>query len=179
MTGLIHAFLWFIFYSFVGWAYETLLALAVHKKFMWKNFLQGPFCPVYGLGALAVIWLLTPLQGQLLPLFLLGALVTCSVEYVTAWFLETFFQHKEWDYTPRKWNLQGRVCALGALVFGIFSVLLIEYIHPAVAAFTDRIPYIAQLYFFTSFGVLIAVDFFITFRKLAWKARVTRIPWKK
>lgn len=170
-SGMMQIFIWFVFYSFVGWVYETLLALAVHRKFLWKNFLQGPFCPVYGIGALAVILLLSPFKGRILPLFLLGAVVTCSVEYATTWFLETFFQHKEWDYSQHKWNLHGRVCALGALVFGAFSVLLIEYWHPAVAAWTARLPQPALLYFFIAFGVLMVVDFAITFYKLAQKAR--------
>lgn len=169
-VNIMQIFLWFVFYSFVGWVYETLLVMSVHGKFLWKNFLQGPFCPVYGMGALAVVLLLSPFKGQILPLFLLGALITCSVEYGTAWFLETFFQHKEWDYSSRKWNLHGRICALGALVFGGFSVLLIEYLHPAVAAWTDRLPQPALLYFFVAFGSLLAVDFGITFYKLSLRS---------
>ena len=169
MSGMMHIFLWFVFYSFIGWVYETLLVLIARRKFVWKNFLQGPFCPVYGLGAVAVILLLTPLQGNIIHLFLLGALVTCSMEYVTAWFLETFFNHKEWNYSRRKWNLHGRVCALGAVVFGAFSVLLIEYIHPVVSAFTHRFPQNALIFYFISFGILMAVDFAITFYKLSFK----------
>ncbi len=179
MLEAMHIFLWFVFYSFAGWVYETLLALVVHRRFIWKNFLQGPFCPVYGLGALAVILLLSPLKGQWLPLFLLGAVVTCSVEYVTAWFLETFFQHKEWDYSPRKWNLHGRVCALGALVFGAFSVLLIEYLHPLVSDFTHRIPQNGLIFYFISFSVLMTVDFAITFYKLFIKSRTSHIHLEK
>lgn len=178
-VGMMQIFLWFVFYSFVGWVYETLLALAVHKKFIWKNFLQGPFCPVYGLGALAVVLLLSPFKNRLIPLFLLGALVTCTVEYITAWFLETFFQHKEWDYSRRKWNLHGRVCALGALVFGGFSVLLVKYLHPVVSDWTNRLPYPTLVYFFIAFGILMTVDFGITFYKLHIKSRTSHIHLEK
>ncbi len=124
-------FLWLIFYSFVGWTYETTLCSVSGRKFVNRGFLNGPYCPVYGFGALLDILFLRRIDNVFL-LFLGGAVLTCSLEYFTSYIMEKLFSARWWDYSERKFNLNGRICLQGALVFGLLSVFLMKVLHPAV-----------------------------------------------
>jgi uncharacterized membrane protein len=133
-------FLWFIVYSFIGWLYESVLCSVSERRLINRGFLTGPVCPVYGFGALAVIFVLEGRTDSLIVLFLASALLTCTLEYLTSYLLEKLFQTKWWDYSARKFNLNGRVSLAGAAVFGVLSVLLIQFIHPFVKDMTGRLP---------------------------------------
>ncbi len=127
-------FLWLMVYSFFGWVYETILCSAAQRKLVNRGFLLGPICPIYGCGAVLIILVLGRGTENVLGLFLSGAMLTCTLEYATSYLMEKLFHARWWDYSKRRYNLNGRVCLEGALVFGTFSVLLVRWIHPAVSA---------------------------------------------
>ena len=129
-------FLWFMIYSVVGWIYESILCSVAQKKFINRGFLNGPYCPIYGSGAVLVILVLGKLTNPFL-LFFAGALLTCSLEYLTSFVMEKLFHARWWDYSKRKFNINGRVCLIGAVVFGAFSTVLVLWIHPLVTKLTD------------------------------------------
>lgn len=85
-----------------------------------------------------VLLVLGRIQNPVL-LFFAGALVTCSLEYLTSWLMEKLFHARWWDYSKRKFNIGGRVCLIGAVVFGAFSVVLVLVLHPFVKSLTDRL----------------------------------------
>ena len=91
-----NVFLWFMIYSFFGWVYETIYCSIVERKFVYRGFLNGPYCPIYGFGALLDIFALGRIENPAV-LFLAGAVLTCSLEYFTGWLLETLFHAKWWD----------------------------------------------------------------------------------
>ena len=101
-------------------------------------YLNGPYCPIYGTGAVLVLLVLGRIQNPVL-LFFAGAVVTCSLEYLTSWLMEKLFHARWWDYSKRKFNIGGRVCLIGAVVFGAFSVVLVLVLHPFVKSLTDRL----------------------------------------
>jgi len=125
-------FLYFVLYGAVGWVYETILCSVAQKKFVNRGLLHGPICPIYGVGAVAVLLLLSRWKNQPIVLFFLSAIVTTTVEYITSYILEKFAHMRLWDYSKRFFNLHGRVCLLGFTVFGLMSVLMVEYVHPWV-----------------------------------------------
>ena len=131
-------FIWFIFYGIVGWEYESIIRSIEGRRFINSGFLHGPYCPVYGLGAIMDIIILGSIENIVL-LFIFGAVLTSILEYITAWLLEELFHAKWWDYSNYRFQIQGRVCLLGALVFGVFSVVLIKIVHPHVAYMTNII----------------------------------------
>lgn len=139
LTTLENWYLWGVIYSVLGWLYETVLCSAARRAPANRGFLHGPYCPIYGTGAVLVILILGGVSDPL-RLFLLGAGLTCAVEYLTSWGMETLFHARWWDYSKRFCNLNGRVCLLGAAVFGLFSVLLIKGIHPFVSGVLDGVP---------------------------------------
>ena len=155
-------FIWFVFYSMLGWFWETTLYFISKRKFIDKSFLKGPFCPVYGIGAVLLIILLGSVKNIFI-LFAAGALISIMVEYISTYYLEVFFRHKEWDYSKRRFNLYGRVCLLGAFIFGLFAVLLVRLIHPVINFITGCIP--PYLLMISAFILLLVqiIDFYITF----------------
>jgi uncharacterized membrane protein len=105
-----------------------------------RGFLNGPVCPVYGFGALACILLLYQRTDNIFILFFAGTLLTCAIEYITAILLEKLFNAKWWDYSRYRFNIKGRVSLLGAVVFGVLSVILIKFIHPFVSRLLGFMP---------------------------------------
>lgn len=130
---------WFMLYSVTGWSYETIICSISARRFINRGFLNGPYCPIYGMGALLVLLILGRVESIVL-LFVLGVVVTCSLEYLTSYIMEKLFHARWWDYSERKFNLAGRVCLLGAVVFGTFTVIVIKLVHPVVTDFTLQIP---------------------------------------
>ena len=140
MKFLLLQFGCFVFYSFLGWACETIFCSFARKRFINRGFLNGPFCPIYGFGALLVLNLFGRYQDDLLALFLLSIIVTSAVEYVTSFVLEKLFHLSLWDYSGRKWNINGRVCLRKSLLFGVLSVLMVRVIHPWVIQMFEALP---------------------------------------
>lgn len=131
-------FLWLMIYSFFGWVYESILCSITSGSLVNRGFLNGPVCPVYGFGALVVIlafWWEPDIRVW--NLFFSSMVLTCTLEYLTSWAMEKLFHARWWDYSQYRFNINGRVCLLGAVAFGAFSVLLIKVVHPRVSAFVD------------------------------------------
>ncbi len=159
---LVDNFLWLVLYSVAGWTYESILCSIQERKLVNRGFLNGPLCPVYGTGSVVVLLVIGNLQGNIPALFLAGLVLTCTVEYVTAWLLETLFDTKWWDYSHMKYNIHGRICLLGAIVFGLFSVVLVQWIHPLVRGFTDGVPSLFRIQSSIVLFLLIAADTTLT-----------------
>lgn len=160
-------FLWLILYSFFGWVYESTLCSITSRSLVNRGFLNGPLCPVYGFGALTVILAFWQ-EPNISPwnLFFSSMVLTCTLEYITSWGMEKLFHARWWDYSEYRYNINGRVCLLGALAFGSFSVVLIKVVHPRVMAVVDSLPAqgllaAAGLCFITG-----AVDCFVTVRHI-------------
>lgn len=133
-------FLYFFLYSVIGWVCETAYCSIGKRKFVNRGFLNGPLCPVYGFGALAVVWLLRPVCEYPILVFAAGAAVTSALEYLTGYLLEKLFGLKLWDYSKRPFNIRGRVCLRNSLLFGLLSLFLVEFLHPVLHALLQKIP---------------------------------------
>lgn len=130
---------WIFFYSVIGWIYESILCSASEKRWVNRGFLNGPYCPVYGFGAILNILIMDGINNILI-LFYLSAVTACTLEYFTSWLMEKLFQARWWDYSGHRYNLNGRISLSGAVAFGAFSVLLIRMVHPEVAQLTATFP---------------------------------------
>ncbi len=130
---------WFFFYSVIGWIYESILCSVSEKRWVNRGFLNGPYCPIYGFGAILNILILDETRNIAI-LFYLGMVTACTLEYFTSWLLEKLFQARWWDYSGRRYNLNGRISLAGGIVFGTFSVLLVRLIHPEVLHLTKTLP---------------------------------------
>ena len=124
-------FLLFIAYSTLGWCGEMLYCSIPKGKLCEKRgFLNGFLCPIYGHGALLVLYgLRGGFQNPLLTFFF-GALLTSALEYFTSWLMEKLFHMRWWDYSHYKFQINGRVCLLNSTCFGLACVLLCHIVHP-------------------------------------------------
>ncbi len=130
-------FLWFMFYSIFGWIYECIVCSVSERKLINRGFLNGPYCPIYGCGAVLDLLILGRLTNPAV-IFFAGIAVNCSLEYFTGWGMEKLFHAKWWDYSNYRFNIKGRVCLLGAVVFGTFAAILIKIVHPFTVSLFAR-----------------------------------------
>ena len=154
--------IYFILFSFVGWLCETVFCSIAQKKFVYRGFLSGPICPVYGFGGLIVVYLLAPFRENILLLFLMGMLATTVLEYLTSYILELAFQTRWWDYSERKFNLNGRVCLPFSLMFGVLSVLGVKLIYPVATLLIAMIPEAGKPIIALIFVTIFMADFILT-----------------
>ncbi|WP_297422633.1 putative ABC transporter permease [Clostridium sp.] len=131
---------YFIIYSFLGWICETIYCSIIDREYVNRGFLKGPFCPIYGAGALIVTILLTPFSKNIIVLYLSAMIFTSVLEYITGFLLETMFDFKWWDYKDNKFNIKGRVCLLNSTLFGILSIIAVKIINPIIAELVRESP---------------------------------------
>ena len=99
----------FFIYSFMGWILEEIYAFYIHKKFINRGFLMGPLCPLYGVGCLALTFILHKFSNNILLLFVLSMIICSAIEYLIGYLLEKIFSLRWWNrYTYS--NLDGRIC---------------------------------------------------------------------
>jgi uncharacterized membrane protein len=133
-------FLLFTAYSFLGWLCESIFCSIPAGKWINRGFLNGPFCPIYGVGGILVATLLSPFAHDLFLLYFAGVMITTALEYVTGFALEKIFHTKYWDYSEHRFNFQGRICLDNSLLFGVMCVVGMKLIHPALLYLLQRIP---------------------------------------
>ena len=132
-------FLLFMIYSVAGWILEVTCKLIEYKRFINRGFLIGPYCPIYGWGAVAITFLLYRYSYDPLILFLM-TLLTCSIlEYATSWVMEKLFKARWWDYSKRKFNIDGRVCLGTMIPFGIFGMILTYVTNPLIVGGLNKV----------------------------------------
>lgn len=156
----------FSIYSFMGWVCETTYCSFHDSRFVNRGFLNGPFCPVYGFGALILIQTLSVVPRNPVLVFWVGCIATSALEYLTGYLLEMLFHTKWWDYSDRKFNLHGRICLLNSIVFGIMSVILVFAIYPFISRVVESIPTVARIYIAAALLVYFVVDIIMTVRSL-------------
>lgn len=135
MNEFIKIVLLFFIYSFIGWLWETVYCSLKAKKFVYRGFLIGPYCPIYGFGILGVLYLLEPLKQNIIVLYLLSTILVTILEYITSYGLEKLFHASWWDYKDVPLNINGRVALPVSLFWGIGCVLIVRVIHPKVMIF--------------------------------------------
>lgn len=122
-------------YAFLGWCLEVVYSTVHTGKFINRGFLNGPYCPIYGVGMIIVIVLLEPFKINI-PIFFLGSVaITTILELVTGFVLERIFNQKWWDYSMQPFNLKGYVCLGQSLVWGLACIFVIYIFQPFVNDF--------------------------------------------
>ena len=124
---------YFIIYSIIGYIIETLFGAATKGVIeSRKSFLYGPFCGIYGIGAIVMIVCLQPFKKNNNTLFWGGFLVGSVVEYVISWIGEMIFHVIWWDYSSMPLNINGRVCVFFSIFWGLLGIYLISYVNPKI-----------------------------------------------
>ena len=128
-------FLKFLIFSMIGYVVEMINCAIVEKRIANRGFFCGPYIPIYGIGSLLLIWVLSPIKDHIILVMLLSAIITTAIEYVTGYALEKIFHNKWWDYKDEKFNLHGRICLKNTILFGLGAPIILYILNPYMDEF--------------------------------------------
>lgn len=167
-----------LIYACMGWCIEVAYAALETGKFVNRGFLNGPVCPIYGVGAVTVILCLTPINENVFLLFFGAAALTSALELLTGFALDRLFKTRWWDYSEVPFNLGGYICLKFSIIWGLVCVALMRGIHPVVYSFVHEIfkdgrviAVIILLFLLAVFAADIAVTF-VTVNKLTKRVKL-------
>lgn len=120
----------FFIYAIAGWIMETTMISIRNKKFVNRGFLIGPVCPIYGYGVVLVSCLLKKYQDDMIITFFMSIIICGLLEYFTSYFMEKIFKARWWDYSAKKYNINGRICLETVVPFGILGCLVMYVLNP-------------------------------------------------
>lgn len=165
----------FMLYCFIGWIYEVILEFSYGNGFVNRGFLHGPYLPVYGFGALLIIFTITKFSkkkfhiGKVLitPIivFILIFLLTSVVEYIAGVILDVFFNKRLWDYSDEFLNINGLVCLSASTRFAFGGTIFLYILQPCFEMLIKKMPKILQSVLCISLFIIILTDFIITIFK--------------
>ena len=165
MSVVIKYILLFFIYAFIGWCIEVVAKIIDDRKFVNRGFLIGPILPIYGIGVLLILLVSKP--GDNFIVIFLKAIFVCSIlEYFTSWVMEVFFKTRWWDYSQRRFNLNGRICLNTMIPFGVLGLLVVYVLNPFFTFLIDHSPYVVNVIFVGIFVFFILLDFIITVKVL-------------
>ena len=159
----IYELLWLFFiYAFFGWCIEVVFCGLNEGHFINRGFLNGPVCPIYGVGGVIVVLCLTPIKDNIFLLFVGSALLTSILELITGFALDKIFHARWWDYTDMPFNIGGYICLKFSIYWGLVCIALMKGIHPVILGFVRFIPHILGLIAIIFFAVVFVADVIIT-----------------
>lgn len=164
---LTQMFLYFVWYSFLGWCMESTYCSIMEKHLINRGFLHLPLCPIYGAGVLIMVNFFTPFTGNPLLFYVMATVVMSAWEYFVGWLLEVTTHMKYWDYSHRRLNLKGRICLGNCLWWGVASYFVIYWIHPATIRLLGTLPVLARQITAYVLAAAVIADTVITIRDLA------------
>ena len=130
----------FIIYSILGWFMEVVIVSSKKRKITARGFLIGPWCPIYGFGALFITLLLKKYYNDPIALFVMSFLMGTILEYVTSYIMEKLFHARWWDYSDHKFQINGRVSLTTSLGFGLLGLILVYILNPFFLRIIQNIP---------------------------------------
>lgn len=156
--NLLNIFYLFVIYSFLGWIIETTFVSIRRNKFVNMGFLDGPFSPIYGSGALAIILFVFPFRHNLLLFFIMSIIITTIIEYITSFIFERAFNIIFWDYSKRPFNIHGRVCLQYSLYWGVLSMIILTFLHPSIIPISQFLSHYLGFFGVAIFAVYFIID---------------------
>lgn len=126
--------------AILGWVMEVVCKLIQFGRFINRGFLIGPICPIYGFGSVLVTALLSRYAGEPLSVFGLAMILCGTLEYLTSYVMEKLFHARWWDYSQKRFNLNGRVCADTLIPFGLLGLGMVYVAKPVLFGLFTRLP---------------------------------------
>ena len=135
----------------------------IQKKIVNRGFLIGPYCPIYGVGVLLIIFLLKEFTDTPLALFVLASVICMTLEYLTSYVMEKWFNARWWDYSDRKFNLNGRICLETTIPFGLGAMIVIYVVQPFIVNLLNKIPNSITIIIGIILMIIFIIDAIISF----------------
>lgn len=157
---------YFVIYSFLGWILESIVRTICERRIINTGFLIGPFCPIYGFGAIIMILFLDRFKNNIFLLFFISIIILTLWEYIVGVLLEKLFHTKYWDYSDHKCNYKGRICLTNSIAWGVLGVLFINYIHPFMIQILGHVDFMYIAIIATIIAVILLIDAIISVIKV-------------
>ncbi len=166
----------FFTYGFLGWCTEVAFAAAKQRQFVNRGFLNGPICPIYGVGVTVVVAVLEPLSSHIVFLYIASTILVTLLEWVTGFALEKLFHHRWWDYSKMPLNIGGYVCLLFSLIWGVVCVAIVEFVHPLLYGLLTLIPHLLGVIILTVLTGALLADIYVTVSGIRkWNRRLENL----
>ncbi len=153
----------FYIFCFFGWLWELVFQLIRHFRIVNRGFLHGPWLPIYGVSGLIILIFLYKARKKPVLNFTLVVLICGTVEYITSYVLEKFYNLKWWDYSNYFLNLNGRIFALGLLGFGLAAMIAIYIVAPKLDELLSKIPKKILIIISIILSILFLIDIIYSF----------------
>lgn len=152
---------WLWAYSFLGWAFECIYVMVHEGRVINRGFVKGPFCTIYGVGALLILLTLNFFAKNIILLFVMAVVVTSGLEYFVYILLDKLFHQRWWDYSDLRFHYKGILSLESSIAWGVLAVLLYKVIHPVLTDVLSWIPYQTGLRLLWIISVIYVVDFLL------------------
>ncbi len=149
----------FCIYSILGWCVESAYMSVCNRRLTNRGFAKGPFCPIYGVGALAGYFLLSPFSENRLLLYLAGAVLATVFEYLVGRLMLRLFGEVWWDYRDKPFNYQGIICLESTIAWGFYAVIIIGFLHRIVMKYAGWYTHGMGLFILRAVVAVFLVDF--------------------
>lgn len=129
----------FVLYSVLGWFVESVYMSFCNRKITNRGFGKGPFCPIYGFGALGAYIMFSPFRGNYILVYILGCITATIFEYLVGKAMIKFLGELWWDYNEKPFNFQGIICLESTLAWGIYAIGIVHFLHDKLIALIDKL----------------------------------------
>lgn len=140
-TDVYHLVAAFVIYSVMGWFVESVYMSFCNRKITNRGFAKGPFCPIYGFGAVIGYLVLSPLKGHYVKLYLTGAILATMFEFIVGKGMIRFLGDLWWDYNEKPFNYKGIICLESTLAWGFYAIGIVQLIHGGVYKLIDHVDF--------------------------------------
>lgn len=155
----------FYIYCFIGWIFESAYVTVLNRRFVNRGFLRIPLLPLYGFGAVMMLWVSLPVKDNLLLVYLFGVAAATVLEYVTGSVMEFLFKIRYWDYSDQKFQFHGYICLSSSVVWGFLTILMTEVVHEPVAQMVEALNQNVLFFCTMMISIIFAVDVFASVRE--------------
>lgn len=165
-TDVYHLVAAFVLYSMLGWLVESIYMSLCNHKITNRGFAKGPFCPIYGFGAVAGYLILSPLKGHYVKLYIVGAALATIFEFIVGKGMIKFLGELWWDYNDKPFNYKGIICLESTIAWGFYAIGIIQFVHTGIYWIIDRINYRTGIHLVSTALLLVVIDYIIQLSKV-------------
>ena len=163
-------FLFFFIYCFLGWIFESTYVSVMERKLTSRGFLRGPVIPIYGFGAMIIVFATTPFRGNYLAEYVAGAVAATLFELLVGMTMEAIFKVKYWDYSHKPFQYKGYICLESSLCWGLLSVVAAEVLQVRLEWLVFQLPQTLTLLLASMATIVFSIDTVFSVRD-AWGLR--------
>ena len=165
-TDVYHLVAAFAIYSVLGWIVESIYMSFCNKKLTNRGFGKGPFCPIYGFGAVLGYLILSPFKGHYLKIYLLGAFLATTFEFIVGKGMIKFLGELWWDYNEKPLNYKGLVCLESTIAWGFYAIGVVCYLNDFVYSMIDRMNMRIVVHVVSGILLIAVIDYIVQLLKV-------------